>query len=67
MNTINFRSVLKIIGLILLISASSFLLCMPVALIYSEPVSPFLLAFVTALTPGALLYFRIPTVRCIRR
>jgi trk system potassium uptake protein TrkH len=57
MNTINFRSVLKIIGLILLISAFSFLFCMPVALIYSEPVSPFLLSFVIALVPGALLYF----------
>ena len=56
MNTINFRSVFKIIGLILLISAASFLLCVPVALIYSEPVSPFLLSFVTALIPGFLLY-----------
>ena len=59
MNTINFRSVLKINGLILLISASSFLLCIPVALIYSEPVSPFLLAFITAFIPGSLLYFLI--------
>jgi len=56
MNTINFRSVFKIIGLILLISAFSFLLCIPVALIYSEPVRPFLLSFVIALVPGALLY-----------
>lgn len=56
MNTINFRSVLKIIGLILLISAASFLLCIPVALIYSEPVMPFLLSFLTALIPGGLLY-----------
>ncbi|HOR10672.1 MAG TPA: potassium transporter TrkG, partial [Bacteroidales bacterium] len=59
MNTISFRSVLKISGLILLISASSFLLCIPVALIYSEPVTPFLLAFVTVIIPGALLYFPI--------
>jgi hypothetical protein len=57
MNTINFRSVFKIIGLILLISAFSFLLCLPVALIYSEPVRPFLLSFVIALVPGALLFF----------
>lgn len=56
MNTINFRSVFKIIGLILLISAASFLLCVPVALIYSEPVRPFLLSFVTAIIPGFLLY-----------
>lgn len=59
MNTINFRSVFKITGLILLISASSFLLCIPVALIYSEPVRPFLLAFVTALIPGLLIYFPV--------
>lgn len=59
MNTISFRSVIKISGLILLISASSFLLCIPVALIYSEPVTPFLLAFVTAIIPGVLLYFPV--------
>jgi trk system potassium uptake protein len=57
MSTIDFKSVLKIIGLILIISASSFLLCIPVALTYSEPVTPFLLAFITALVPGAMLYF----------
>ncbi|MCA1741804.1 MAG: TrkH family potassium uptake protein [Bacteroidales bacterium] len=57
MSTINFKSVHKIIGLILIISASSFLLCIPVALTYSEPVTPFLLAFITALVPGAILYF----------
>ena len=57
MSTINLKSVLKIIGLILIISAFSFLLCIPVALAYSEPVAPFLLAFITSLVPGALLYF----------
>ncbi len=57
MNTINFRSVLKIIGLILMISAASFLLCIPVALVYSEPVMPFLLSFVTTMIPGGLFYF----------
>ncbi len=57
MSTINFKSVHKIIGLILIISASSFLLCIPVALTYSEPVTPFLLAFITAMVPGAILYF----------
>jgi len=57
MSTMNYKSVMKIIGLILIISASSFLLCIPVALIYSEPVTPFLLACITALVPGALLYF----------
>ncbi len=59
MSTINLKSVLKIIGLILIISASSFLLCIPVALLYSEPVAPFLLSFVTAFVPGAVMYFLI--------
>lgn len=59
MNTINFRSVLKIVGLILMISAASFLLCIPVALIYSEPVMPFLLAFITTLIPGGMFYLLI--------
>ncbi|MFZ2286942.1 MAG: TrkH family potassium uptake protein [Bacteroidales bacterium] len=57
MSTINFKSVFRIIGLILIISASSFLLCIPVALTYSEPVAPFLFAFITAMTPGVILYF----------
>ncbi len=57
MSTINFKSVFKIIGLILIISASSFLLCIPVALTYSEPVKPFLLAFIAAMVPGVILYF----------
>ncbi len=59
MNTINFRSVFKIVGLILLISASSFLLCIPVALVYSEPVRPFIMAFVAAAIPGSLFYLLI--------
>ncbi len=59
MSSINIKSVLKIIGLILLISSATFLLCIPVALIYSEPVRPFLLSNITALIPGALLYFLI--------
>lgn len=57
MSTMNYKSVMKIIGLVLIISASSFLLCIPVALIFSEPVAPFLKAFIAALVPGALLYF----------
>jgi trk system potassium uptake protein TrkH len=59
MRTINFRSILKIIGLILIIASLSFLLCIPVALIYSEPVRPFLLASITAMIPGLMLYFFI--------
>jgi trk system potassium uptake protein TrkH len=59
MKTINLKSVFKIIGLILIITAASFLLCVPVAIIYSEPVAPFLKAFITAIVPGFLFYFMI--------
>lgn len=44
-----------------MITAAFILFCIPVAIIYSEPLSPFLLAFVTAMTPGATLYFLIPS------
>ena len=57
MRTINLKSILKIVGLILIIASLSFLLCIPVALIYSEPVIPFIFASVTAMVPGLLLYF----------
>lgn len=57
MRTINVKSILKIVGLILIISAFSFLLCIPVAFLYSEHVKPFILAFFTALIPGLVLYF----------
>ena len=59
MRTINIRSILKIAGLILIITSVSFLLCVPVALIYSEPYTPFILASVTTLIPGLLIYFFI--------
>jgi len=59
MKTINLKSVFKIIGLILIITAVSFLLCIPVALIYSEPVAPFIKAFITTIIPGFLFYFMI--------
>ncbi|MFZ0473474.1 MAG: TrkH family potassium uptake protein [Bacteroidales bacterium] len=59
MRTINIRSILKIAGLILIITSVSFLLCIPVALIYSEPAGPFALASLTALVPGLLIYFLI--------
>ena len=61
MKTINVKSVLKIIGLILMITAAFILFCIPVAIIYSESLAPFLLAFATAMVPGAALYFLIPS------
>jgi len=61
MKTINIKSVLKIIGLTLMITAVFFLFCIPVAIIYSEPPDPFLFAFITAMVPGAAVYFLMPS------
>jgi len=44
MRLINPRSISRILSTILLIEAGSFLLCLPVALIYLEPLYPFLLS-----------------------
>ena len=59
MKTINLKSVFKIVGLILVITAASFLLCIPVAAIFSEPVAPFIKAFIAVIVPGSFLYFLI--------
>lgn len=59
MRHINFKAILKIVGLILIITSATFLFCIPVALYYNEPLSPFLFSSVTALVPGLLLYFLI--------
>jgi trk system potassium uptake protein TrkH len=59
MKTINFKSILKIIGLILIIVSATFLLCIPVALFYSEPVRPFILSSVAAIVPGLMIYLLI--------
>jgi len=42
MRLINPVNIIKILGIILLIEAVSFLACLPVSFIYGEPVSPFL-------------------------
>jgi len=59
MTTINLRTLLKIVGLILVIISVTFLFCIPVALIYSEPARPFLFSFVTAVIPGLMLYLLV--------
>lgn len=61
MTVINFRTILKIAGLILIIVSASFLLCIPVAIYYSESLKPFLYSSATALFPGLLLYFLVRT------
>jgi trk system potassium uptake protein TrkH len=59
MKAINLRTLFKIVGLILVIISVTFLFCIPVALIYSEPVRPFIFSFVTAVIPGLMLYFLV--------
>ena len=59
MTQINLKAILKIVGLILLITSASFLFCIPVALFYDETLWPFLLSSVVTLVPGLILYFLI--------
>ena len=59
MRQINLKAILKIVGLILLITSVSFLFCIPVALFYDETLWPFLLSSVVTLVPGLMLYFLI--------
>ncbi len=49
-------SVLNIVGIILIITSASFLLCIPIAIIYSEPVVPFIFSTLTTLIPGLILF-----------
>ncbi|HUW92819.1 MAG TPA: TrkH family potassium uptake protein [Bacteroidales bacterium] len=61
MRYINIKSLLKIAGLILIIVSIAFLFCIPAALIYSEPVKPFVYSILICLIPGLLIYFFIPS------
>ena len=54
MKKINFKIVLKLLSFIFLIEAGAFSLCLPVALIYSEPIQPFLLSILVSLIPFVL-------------
>lgn len=56
MKSINIRTLLNLTGLILLITGGSFLSCIPVALIYSEPVYPFIISSLILTIPGYLLF-----------
>ncbi len=60
MTSINIRSVIRIAGLIMIISGGSFIACIPVALIYSEKTGPFLWPALIALVPGLILWFTMP-------
>jgi len=57
MININIKTLLKLLSLILIIISAFFIICIPVALIYSEPVKPFILSFFIVLVPGVLMYY----------
>jgi len=61
MKKINFKIVLKLLSFIFLIEACAFSLCLPVALIYDEPVHPFLLSILLAIVPFAIFRFFVRT------
>ncbi len=54
MKKINIKIVLKLLSFIFLIEAGAFSLCLPVAVIYSEPIQPFLLSILVSLIPFVL-------------
>ncbi|HOO66709.1 MAG TPA: TrkH family potassium uptake protein [Bacteroidales bacterium] len=56
MTSINLNSIIKLSGLIMIIIGCSFLLCVPVALLYSESISPFVFSALAACLPGLLLF-----------
>jgi trk system potassium uptake protein TrkH len=57
MRLINPLIILKILTTILFIETVSFILCLPVALIYSEPVLPFIYSAIITLILAVSLYF----------
>lgn len=57
MRLINLYVILKILSTILFIETASFLLCLPVAFIYSESIMPFLWSSIVTLSIGAIFYF----------
>ncbi|MFO7619692.1 MAG: potassium transporter TrkG, partial [Bacteroidales bacterium] len=59
MTNINIRSLVKVSGLIMIIISCAFLSCVPVALIYSESIFPFLWSSIIVLLPGLLMYFLV--------
>lgn len=61
MKKINFRIVLKLLSYIFLIEACAFAVCLVVALIYREPITPFLFAILIAAVPYLIFRFFVPT------
>lgn len=61
MTSINIKSLVKIASLILIIISAFFITCSAVAIIYDEPLRPFLMSAAITLLPGALLFTLVPS------
>ena len=61
MKKINFKIVLKLLSFVFFIEACAFSLCLPVAIIYNEPVNPFLLSILVVIIPYFMIRFLIRT------
>lgn len=55
MTDLNIRSLLKITGILMIVAAAAFTLCIPVAILYSETILPFLRPALISLIPGLVL------------
>jgi trk system potassium uptake protein len=60
MKKINLNAILRFVGLLLLVEAVSNIICIPVALGYSERVIPFILSALCTVVPGLLLFWLVP-------
>jgi hypothetical protein len=60
MTNINLRSLLKVTGLIMMIIGGAFVSCIPVALIYSESIMPFLWPALICLPAGPVALYIYP-------
>jgi len=57
MKKINFKIILKLLSFIFFIEACAFSMCLPVAVIYNEPLQPFVLSILIALLPSFIFRF----------
>ncbi|HEY3389598.1 MAG TPA: TrkH family potassium uptake protein [Prolixibacteraceae bacterium] len=54
MKKINIRIILKLLSFIFFIEACAFSMCLPVAIIYNEPLQPFILSILVAIFPSII-------------
>ena len=61
MKKINFKIILKLLSFIFFIEACAFALCLPVAIIYNEPLHPFLWSILVAIIPFGIFRLLVRT------